>query len=77
VCGEAWKRNLIQAAFFTGWLLGGAGFGWLADEYGARAQQQPRCLIASRGCCQEVARMAPLLRWLTSCECRTWRVRAL
>lgn len=35
VCGDGWKRYGIQAAFFLGWLLGSAGFAWLAEEFGA------------------------------------------
>ena len=52
VCGDSWKRNLVQTAFFSGWLLGGAGFGLLADEYGARKRSSP---IACLTCTDTVA----------------------
>lgn len=35
ICGDAWKLQVVNTAFFVGALGGAVTFSWLAEEFGA------------------------------------------
>lgn len=35
ICGDAWKLQVVNTAFFVGALGGAVIFSWLAEEFGA------------------------------------------
>lgn len=45
ICGDAWKVQLVNMAFFLGELGGALIFSWLAEEFGGSLPSQRHLLV--------------------------------
>ena len=59
ICGDAWKLQVVNTAFFVGALGGAVIFSWLAEEFGASVHDA----ISFSHCSKTIRHLVLTLAW--------------